>query len=44
MIMTQVSLEPRRSRGYEPVKLSITALTTVAVLAPMTEPTTASPG
>src|SRR5262249_54783021 len=31
-------------RGYEPVKPSMTALTTVAVLAPMTEPTTVSPG
>lgn len=44
MIMAQVSLEPHRSRGYGPVKLSMTALTVVAVLAPMTAPTTVSPG
>jgi hypothetical protein len=44
MIMAQVPLPPHRSRDYEPVKPSMTALTTVAVLAPMTEPTTVSPG
>jgi hypothetical protein len=44
MIMAQVPLEPHRSRGYERVKLSMTALTVVAVLAPMTAPTTVSPG